>query len=200
MHRVYEIFEILPDGSRGNIKVVSGLEIAKAAVEELSKRTANECIAADRRTRQVVVQRNIPEAKWRTIRRIFQIAYDEQTGLQRAELLRSLGYGVISVVGNEAAKFLLASIQDYDIFIVGPAAPEQDRKEIIAWLRANYPNVPILALNPPHQKMNEADSNAVFNGDPETWLPFVTARLTPKNCEISQVLHPIFGSYTQVYR
>lgn len=176
MYGAYEVFEVLPDGSRANRTVVSGLESAKRAVEELSKRTTNECIAADRRTRQVVAQLNVPPAK-RTVKRIFQIAYEEQAGLQRAELLRSRGYGVISVLGNEAAKVLLTSIQNYDLFIVGHAASEQRRKEMIVWLRANYPNVPILALNPPREQMPDADYNAIFNG-PESWLPFVTEHLT----------------------
>ncbi len=57
---------------------------------------------------------NVAGAKLRTTRRIFQIAYDEDLGLQRAELLRSGGYGVISVMGNQAAKLLLSSIQHYD--------------------------------------------------------------------------------------
>jgi hypothetical protein len=72
VHRVYEIFEVMPDGSSLKGVVVSGLEFAKLALEELSKRTTNECLAADAETRQVVAQRNVPRAKGRSAKRVFQ--------------------------------------------------------------------------------------------------------------------------------
>lgn len=48
----------------------------------------NECFAAEEKTHQIVAQVNLPPAE-RKIKRIFQIAYDEQEGLRSAELLRS---------------------------------------------------------------------------------------------------------------
>jgi hypothetical protein len=122
-----------------------------------------------------VAQRNFPPAK-RAIKRIFQIAYDEESSLTRAELLRSHGVGVISVLSNEAAKVLLASVEDYDLFMVGHAAPEEIRREMVDWLKAHYPRARILALNPPHQPLPNADYNALAS-DPEGWLAFVTERL-----------------------
>ena len=174
MYRAYDIFEFMPDGSTIKRAAVSGLEFAKLAAEELSKRTTNECLASDEKTHQVVAQMNVPSAK-RTIKLIFQISYDEAAGLRRTEVLRSRGYGVISVLGNEAAKVLLSSIQHYDLFIVGHAATEETRREIVDWLKANYPQVKILAMNPPCQQMTNADYNALQNG-PESWLPIVTER------------------------
>jgi hypothetical protein len=172
MQRVYEIFEVLPNGSPHRVATITGLEFVKLAVERLAKRTKNECFATDARTRQVVMQTNTPPAKLLSTKRIFQIAYDEQTDVRRAELLRSCGYGVISVIGNEAAKLLLRSIQRYDLFIVGHAAPEGTRSEIVGWLKATYPSVKILALNPPSQSVFGADYNVLQNG-PETWLPII---------------------------
>lgn len=176
MHRVYEVFEVLPDGSTKKMAVLSGLEFANVALEWLAKRTTNECFAADADTHQIVAQRNVSRAEWQATRRIFQIAYDEGLGSQRAQLLKGLGYGVISVTGNEAARVLLSTIQPYDFFIVGHSAPEQERREIIVWLRKGYPKAPILALNPPGQQIADAD----YNAGPESWLPFVTERLTRK--------------------
>lgn len=173
MHRVYEIFEVLPSGSPQRVAVVSGLEFAKVALQHLAKRTSNECFAADAKTRQVVMQLNVAPAN---LRWIFLIAYDEELGLRTAELLRSRGYGVISVIGNEAAKLLLSSIQRYDLFIVGHAAPEEIRREIVDWLKARYPGVKILALNPPDQHVPAADYNVPQNG-PENWLPIVSQQL-----------------------
>jgi hypothetical protein len=115
----------------------------------------------------------VSQGKWRAIKRIFQISYDEQLGLRRAELLRSLGYGVISVIGNDPARVLLTSIQHYDLFIVGHAAPEETRTEMIDWIKVKYPRVKILAFNDPHQQLLNADYNVTLNG-PENWLPIVT--------------------------
>ncbi len=171
MYRAFDIFEVMPDGFTVKRDAVSGLEFAKLSLEELSRRTANECFAADRFTHQVVAQMNAPVAK-RSIKRIFQISYDEESALQRAELLLGCGYGVISVLGNEAAKVLLSSIQHYDLFIVGPGAPEERRQEMVDWLKEKYPTVKILALNPLHQQLANADYNAT-EGGPENWLPLV---------------------------
>ncbi len=173
MYSVYEIFEVLPDGSTLRISRVSGLEFANLVLQEQAKRTRNECFAADARTRRVVAQLNVSQGKWRATKRIFQIAYDEQLGPQRAELLRSLGYGIVSVVGNDPARILLTSIQHYDLFIVGHAAPEETRTEMIDLIKVKYPRVKILALNAPHQQLLNADYNVTLNG-PETWLPIVT--------------------------
>jgi hypothetical protein len=83
---------------------------------------------------------------------------------------------VISVTGNPPAKLLLSSIQHYDLFIVGHAAPEQTRREIVDWLKGQYPRVKILVLNPPDQQVLSADYNVRQNG-PESWLPIVTQLL-----------------------
>lgn len=175
MYRTYEILEVMPDGSAVKRTVGHGLEFAKVALENLAKRTSNECIAADERTHQVVAQMNIPPAK-RSLKRIFQIAYDEDAGLCIAELLRSRGFGVISVLSNEAAKVLLSSIQEYDLFIIGHAAPEKRRREMVDWLKTHYPGVKVLALNPLQHPLLNADYNAVHS-DSESWLLFVTERL-----------------------
>ncbi|HKW35142.1 MAG TPA: hypothetical protein VJN92_19170 [Candidatus Acidoferrum sp.] len=175
VYRSYEICEVMPDGSAVKRSVLSGLEFAKIALENLSKRTTNECIATDERTHQVVAQMNVPPTK-RSRKRIFQIAYDEEAGLQSAELLKRRGYGVISVLSNEAAKILLTSIQKYDLFIIGHAAPEESRREMVDWLKGKYPDVKILALNSPHQPLPNVDYNALHE-EHESWLQFVTERV-----------------------
>jgi CheY-like chemotaxis protein len=106
-------------------------------------------------------------------KRIFQIAYTEKLRSERAELLRSLGYRVISVIGNESAKAILRVGQpDLTLFIVGHAAPEQTRTEMVDWLKANYPNVRILALNEPNQQLPGADYNGIET-KPDEWLQLI---------------------------
>jgi CheY-like chemotaxis protein len=176
LYRVYEICEILPDGSRLKIALVSGLEHAKSRLEGLAKNTINECFAADANTRQIVAHRNVPLSRWRSTKRIFQIAYNEEEARARAELLSGLGYGIVSAFSNQAARLLLSSIQHYDLFIVGHAAPEQTRNEMVEWLKENYPDVRILALNPPHEQLPRADYNVLRDGSLEDWPPFLTHR------------------------
>jgi hypothetical protein len=142
MHRVYEIFEVPPNGSPQRVTVVSGLESAKSKLYEIADHTNNECFAADAGTRQIVALVNAAPSKWRGTKHIFQITYDEELGRERAELLKSHGYNVLSVIGNEVAKVALSPIQHHDLFIVGHAAPEETRQEIVLWLKEKYPEVP----------------------------------------------------------
>lgn len=159
MAREDEVFEVLCAALRSARD--HGTEFAQARLQELAGHTSGECFAA--KTPEVVGQVNRPSLKLRATKRIFQIAYDKGAGIRRAELLRQLGYGVISVIGNEAAKVLLTSTKPYDLFIVGHAAPEQTRREMVDWLRADYPNVKILALNSTHGQLLGADYNVIQN-------------------------------------
>lgn len=86
----------------------------------------------------------------------------------RAELLKAHSFAVVSVLGNEAAKVALAKPKDYALFIVGHGAAVQVRKEMADWLKAKYPKLKILALNPPYeQRLAPADYNVVLNGPEE---------------------------------
>ena len=176
MYRVYEVIEVLPNGSRQMVTVVSGLEFAKAALEDLAKHTNDECLVVDAATHQVVLQLNVQSAKLHATKRVFQIAYNEELALQRIQLLKSRGYIVMSVIGNEAAKVVLRPTQHYDLFIVDHAAPEETRKQIVDWLRANYAKAKILALNPPGQQILGADFN-VTDDAPDKWVPIVAQHL-----------------------
>jgi len=111
---------------------------------------------------------------------VFQITYDDRVGTARTEILRLYGYEVVSVVGNEAAKLVLSLPQHCDLFIIGHAAPEEERKEMVAWLKAKHPGIRILALNPPKiRELVGADYNVKLNG-PETWLPMIASALSQR--------------------
>ena len=60
MQRVYEIFEVLPNGLPHRVTEVAGLEPAKSHLQELANHTANECFAADAQTYRIVAQTNVP--------------------------------------------------------------------------------------------------------------------------------------------
>jgi len=176
MHRVYDVFEVLPNGVPQKVTVVTGLEVAKSRLHALAGRTPNECFVADAETHQIVAHLNIPAMKRRNIKRILAISYDEQMGHQRAAVLRSQGYDVVSIVGNEAAKILLTPGERYDLFIVGHTAPAETRQEMVAWLKERYAKTKVLAFNPPQQKVAGADYNVQYDGS-EKWLPIVSQEL-----------------------
>ena len=72
---------------------------------------------------------------------------------------------------------MLSVPEQYDFFIVGHAAADQVREEMVLWLKAHYPGVRILALNPPKvSELAGADYNVKLNG-PETWLPVIASAL-----------------------
>lgn len=108
-------------------------------------------------------------------KRILLIGYDKKTMNARAELLRRFGHEVISVIDNDAAKFALRRILSVDLFIVGHTAPEQTRQEMVAWLKANYPTIRIVALNPSKDhKLIGADYNVLLD-DQKEWLSLIVA-------------------------
>jgi hypothetical protein len=113
--------------------------------------------------------KSLDPAQWRG-HKIFQIAYDEILLITRAELLKKRGYEVSSVLGNEDARRVLSKGGDYRVFLVGHAAPQQERQEMARWIRNNFPQAKILALNYPEiGRLPEADFNFILNG-PEEWL------------------------------
>jgi hypothetical protein len=82
---------------------------------------------------------------------------------------------VISVADNDAAKHALASIQNVDVFIVGHAASEQTRIEMVGWLKANFPRIKIVALIPPgNRQLESVDCSVVLNNWNE-WLLLLEA-------------------------
>jgi 5'(3')-deoxyribonucleotidase len=100
---------------------------------------------------------------------MFQIGYDEKELNARAEMFRRCGLEVISVADNESAKRALSSIRNVDVFVVGHAAPEQTRREMVEWLKATFPKVKIVALIPSaNRELSRADYNIVLN-DWDKW-------------------------------
>jgi len=163
----FDIFKVEASELRW-MEVAADLERAKARVKILATSSPGEYIIANQETGEKV------SIKGQTKRILFQIGYDEKGINARAELLRRFGHEVISVTHNEAAKVALSSYHDVDLFIVGHTAPEQTRKEMVAWLKTNYPKVKIVALNPSKEQLDGADYNVVLNAQDE-WLSLLAA-------------------------
>jgi hypothetical protein len=170
----FDIFRVETNGEVLWIKSAADLKSARLAVNELMASSPGEYVIHSHSTHNDLIVKP-PERKHKSKPVIFQIAYDERLMVSRAELLKAHGFKVISVLGNEAAKAELAARQDYALFIIAHAAAPNVRQEMADWLKAKYPNVPILALNPAYQRQLEpADYNVVLNG-PDEWLFVVEA-------------------------
>jgi hypothetical protein len=163
----FDIFKVEASELRW-MEVAPDLERAKARVKILATSSPGEYIIANQETGEKI------SIKGQTKRILFQIGYDEKGINARAELLRRFGHEVISVTHNEAAKVALSSYHDVDLFIVGHTAPEQTRKEMVAWLKTNYPKVKVVALNPSKDQLVGADYNVVLNAQDE-WLSLLAA-------------------------
>jgi len=176
MDREYDIFECQHDGSLSWRATVRGLLSAKIKLEELAGSTENDHIVMYVPTQEIILRVDATKAKERRgeRQRILQIAYNEQLSHERAALLRRFGYHVFSVMGNESARILFSAVDlSPALVIVGHAAPEHTRQEIVDWLKQKYPQTKVLALNPPgNQELARADYNVVQNG-PEKWLPIL---------------------------
>jgi hypothetical protein len=178
VEREYDLFEQLPEGTPMWRDHASGLLGVRLKLQEVANSTTNECFAIYLPTKEIVARLNVGASRG-TVRKplVFQVAYDERLAPARAEILRQHGYEVVSVIGNEAAKIVLSLPQRFDLFIMGHAAPEESRKEMVAWLKTRYPDVRVIALNPPAvRELPGADHNVKLNG-PDAWLSVIATTL-----------------------
>jgi len=162
------IFKVQADGSLRRMEAAPDVERAKALVKGLAAASPGEYVIANPKGERISIKSSRK-------RIMFQIGYDEKELKVRAQLFRCCGHEVISVADNEAAKRALGSIHSVDVFVVGHKAPEQTRKEMVDWLKTNFPKVKIVALIPSadHQLVR-ADSNVVLN-DWDEWVSLLTA-------------------------
>ena len=164
----FHIFKVHSDGSRRWMEAATNLEDAKALVKVLTASSPGEYVITD-------LTGDKASIKFASRRIMFQIGYDEKELNARAELFRRVGYEVISVLNNEAAKQALGSINNVDVFVVGYQAPEQTRKEMVDWLKESFSKVKIVALVPSaSRQLPRADYNIVLN-DLDEWLTLLAA-------------------------
>jgi hypothetical protein len=159
----FHIFKVQSDGSLRWTEAAADVERAKARVRVLAASSPGEYVITNMTGEKISVKR-LPK------RIMFQIGYNEKELNVRAELFRRCGHEVISVADNEAAKQALTSIHNVDIFVVGHTAPEKTRKDMVDWLKANFPEVKVVALIPSgNRQLPHADYNVVLN-DWDEWI------------------------------
>ncbi len=169
MSQQFRICKVESDGSLRLIEQADDLERARDRIKKLSAFSPGEYVISNEQTgKQISIKSHVKQI-------VFQIGYDEKDLNARAELFRRCGHHVISVVDNEMAKAALASSQNVDVFVVGPNAPEETRKEMVDWLKTNFPKVKVVALIPSaSHKLPCADYNIVIN-DWDEWLSLLSA-------------------------
>lgn len=169
MSQQFHIFKVEGDGSLRLLEEASELERARARVKRLAAFSPGEYIIANQSTgERISIKSPVKQI-------VFQIGYDEKDLNARAELFRRCGHQVVSVADNEAAKLALSAIENVDVFVVGHTVPEETRKEMVDWLKTNFPKVKVVALIPSasHQ-LPRADYNIVLN-DWDEWLSLLSA-------------------------
>ncbi len=158
--REYDLFEVAEGVPvwRGH---AAGLLEARAKLLEISHKGSNECFAMHLPTKEIVARLNVRTDDGRKPV-VFQIIYEYNASAIPTEKLRLLGYEVDRIVGNQAAKVVLSMQHQCDLFIVGHAAPDETRIEMVDWLKTKYPGVPVIALIP---QGGPAVPGAAFNAD-----------------------------------
>src|SRR5215467_315962 len=165
----FHISKVESDGSVRLIEQADDLERARERVKKLSAFSPGEYLITNQQTgEKTSIKSHVKQI-------VFQIGYDERDLSARTELFRRCGHHVISVVDNAAAKHALTSIDNVDVFVVGPNAPEETRKEMVDWLKTNFPKVKVVALIPSaNRKLPSADFNIVLN-EWDEWVSLLSA-------------------------
>jgi hypothetical protein len=164
----FHIFKVQSDGSLRWVEAAADVERAKALAKALAASSPGEYVINSLNGEKISIKSPPKQI-------VFQIGYDEKELNTRAELFRRVGHHVMSVPDNEAAKRALTSIEKVDVFVVGHVAPEQTKKEMVDWLKTNFPNVKIVALIPSaNRQLPRADYNIVLN-DWDEWLSLLAA-------------------------
>jgi CheY-like chemotaxis protein len=109
---------------------------------------------------------------------ILHVAYYPTLQATQALVLKSAGYEVTSVLGNDNARALDAAvIGAADLIVVGFCAPHSVRAELVLWFKTQYPKLPIVALRSSSwEEFPEADAST-FAESPTIWLEKIASIL-----------------------
>ncbi len=115
--------------------------------------------------------------------RILSIAYEPSLERTRTLLLKQEGYEVTSALDTAEAR-QTAETSSFDLFLIGHAAPVEERVELLKWLRSRFATTKVLMLTTARRHEHDfpgADC-VVDAGDPQRLLDAVRscAPLTPR--------------------
>jgi len=109
---------------------------------------------------------------------ILHVAYYPSLQETRTLMLKSAGYEVTSVLGNDNARGLdPALIAAADLIVLGFDAPHSVRADMVVWFKVRYPEIPVVALRSSRwEEFPEAEVSS-FSEDPTIWLAEVASIL-----------------------
>ena len=90
-------------------------------------------------------------------------------------MLKSAGYEVTSVLGNDNARALDPGvIASADLIVVGFCAAHSVRAEMVLWFKTQYPKLPVVACSP---VAGRSSLTSAFAENPTFWLAKVASIL-----------------------
>ena len=112
------------------------------------------------------------------MKKILQIEFRESILVTRADILRSAGFAVDSILGSDPTwKTRLSQSGDYDVIVIGHGSTWFDRRDLIAFFRASLPSLPLIALlRRTDQPFHDASHNCPAD-DPVVWLKTIRKAL-----------------------
>jgi DNA-binding NtrC family response regulator len=101
---------------------------------------------------------------------ILSISYDTELLTLREAFLKTQGYNVRSVMSIEEA-LLLASVQHFDVLIVGHSVPLEDKKKLVTAVKELWPRLPVLSMvSDPGVRETVADASVVGSAGPDALM------------------------------
>jgi hypothetical protein len=104
------------------------------------------------------------------MREIVQIEHRESLLSTRKEILRVLGYPVVSILGFDAAKGFDFGGHEVGVVVIGHRAPWHERRELVSHFRRTLPSVSIVALLGRHDEPFTGAHYSIPADSPPKWL------------------------------
>ncbi|GEM_PF-4358671 len=87
-------------------------------------------------------------------KRILHVEFDRTLLAIRHTLLETAGFEVVSCFSAIAIREVSTAAAPFDVFLVGHAAPVDERDDLVTWMKANFPNTRVVVL-----RKRETDSS-----------------------------------------
>jgi hypothetical protein len=107
---------------------------------------------------------------------ILHIGYDSVLTELREGVLTRARYCVVSVLGNEAGRESVASLQP-DLVVIGSGGHYEDRLAMATWLAENSPQTCVLAMCAAPEEQFPESVQQFYGDTPSDWLAAVDSLL-----------------------
>jgi CheY-like chemotaxis protein len=115
------------------------------------------------------VRYTVPEGELRK-KRILHVEFDRVLLATRHALLETAGFEVISCFSGMAAREVSTGNARFDLFLIGHAAPIDERTDLVTWIRAHFPRIAIVALRSRDTDYSPLGGDATAVADPTELL------------------------------